>query len=169
MVEYNNNSNQETSPYIIVGFDANFGGGGNVTLGWNSAGLDPSLSLGAMPTGSIASLAGTWIVGGAVHGFLNGSRKGATTFGSAPSVNLGHHTVNICGGTYSGQRTGSAITNMACLWLRALSDFEIYALDANPYALFAPADTIMPALFAGGGFKPAWACGCNVVVGGVAT
>jgi hypothetical protein len=143
-MERNSNTNQETSPFVIVSISWN---GSSVGAAWNN-GTFQSGSTFTLTQPNFAAIGATFKVGGNVKLFVNGVKRATNSFGAgSPSTNVGHDSFHINDGSYTGSRTNDASPNLALIWTRELSEFEFIHMDANPYQVFSPIDTMMPAMF----------------------
>ncbi|HEY7294250.1 MAG TPA: LamG-like jellyroll fold domain-containing protein [Dehalococcoidia bacterium] len=138
-----------TNPYQI--YAINVGHASQVQTAWNSGGASSGgtgytgLTFGASCFHSIAA---TFKAGGNAILYVDGKQVESNAFGASVPNTSGSEIFMV--GTLpsgAGPNTLQCTHNLVLGWNRALSAAEIQMLDAAPYAIFAPADTIMPALF----------------------
>lgn len=139
-------ANPNANPFLVVGLQAS-GGVGNLQCVWNTGGSFTSGSQAApTPFDVFHSFAGTFLVGGNAILYFDGVQQASDSFGASGPTSSATATFVICSNTQAGVQGLAAITNLVLIWNRALSGAEIAALDAAPYAVFAPLKRIKSAL-----------------------
>src|SRR5581483_8375734 len=83
----------------------------------------------------------------------------APKYGTSPQIGLGYSPVKA--------RFPNSLTNLACVWNRALSDAELIALEDDPYGFLLPAEQEWPSLFTSSSALSGSAKGWAFALGGL--
>jgi len=108
-------------------------------LYWNVADTSNSIVNGVSFTeGQTASFAGTFQPGGNAISYVDGSEINSTPFGASPPSFSGSYSIDIGSPSGTTGRSLNAITEIALIYSRVLSPFEVAQLSATPFAMLRP-------------------------------